>query len=218
MKIAALNVAKPRIVEYKGKAVSTGIYKMPVEGPRMVRATNIDGDGQADLTVHGGPDKAVYGFPSEHYAVYAETLGHELYEPGQFGENLTTEGMLETEVRIGDHYRAGEVVLEVSQPRAPCFKFAIKMGTPSAIRLYLQSAMTGFYFRVIEEGMIAAGDTIERVFVNQGAPTVDDVHRLYFLDKANVEGLKNASRCAALEAGWTKVFAARLEKLGVSSG
>ena len=183
----ALSVAKPRIVEYKGKTVSTGIYKTPVEGPHMVRTTNIDGDGQADLTVHGGPDKAVYAFPSEHYAVYAESLGHEPYEPGQFGENLTTEGMLETEVRIGDRYRAGEVVLGVSQPRAPCFKFAIKMGTPSAIRLCLHSAMTGFYFCVIDEGMIAAGDAIECGFINHGAPTVDDVHRLFFLDKDNVE-------------------------------
>ncbi len=216
MKLVALCVAKPRIVEYKGEKVSTGIYKTPVEGPRMVRATNIDGDGQADLTVHGGPHKAVYGFPSEHYAVYAESLGHEPYGYGQFGENLTTVGMLETEVRIGDRYRMGEAVLEVSQPRAPCFKFAIKMGTPSAIRLYLQSAMTGFYFRVIEEGMLAAGDAIERVFENHDASTVDDVHRLFFLDKDNVEGLKRASHCATLQAGWTKAFAARLEKLGVS--
>lgn len=204
MKIVALNVAKPKVIEYRGEQVSTGIYKSPVQGAFRVRATNIDGDGQADLTVHGGPHKAVYAFPSEHYAAYQEALGQEPYDYGQFGENLTTEGMLETAVRIGDRYRMGEAVLEVSQPRAPCFKFAIKMGTPSAIRLCLPSAMTGFYFRVIQEGMIEAGVNIVCEFVNQSAPTVDDVHRLYFLDKDNVKGLKKASRCSALEAGWTK--------------
>lgn len=124
--------------------------------------------------------------------------------------------LLETEVCIGDRHRAGVALLEVSQPRAPCFKLAIKMGTPNAIQLCLHSAMTGFYFRVIEEGMVEAGDTIECEFVNHAAPTVDDVHRLYFLDKEIVEGLRKASRCATLEAGSAKVFAARLEKLDVS--
>ena len=109
---------------------------------------------------------------------------------------------------IGDRYRAGGALLEVPQPRAPCFKFAIKIGTPSA--------MIGFYFRVIVAGMIEAGDTVECEFVNHAALTVDDVHRLYFLDKENVEGLRKASRCATLEAGWAKVFAARLETRGVS--
>jgi MOSC domain-containing protein YiiM len=111
MKIVALNVAKPKVIEYRGEQVSTGIYKSPVQGAFRVRATNIDGDGQADLTVHGGPHKAVYAFPSEHYAAYQEALGQEPYDYGQFGENLTTEGMLETAVRIGDRYRMGEAVL-----------------------------------------------------------------------------------------------------------
>ena len=216
MKILSLNVSKPKVVRYRGQDITTGIYKTPVDGPHRVGATNIDGDGQADLTVHGGPDKAVYAFPSEHYVRYQHTLDHEPYGFGQFGENLTTEGMLEMEVRIGDRYRVGEVLFEVSQPRAPCHKFAIKMGTPMAIRLCLASAMTRFYFRVIQEGMIEAGDTIVREFANHGAPTVEDVHTLYFLDKDNVEGLKQASRCDALEDGWRRGFATRLKALDVN--
>lgn len=216
MKILSLNVSKPTVVQYRGQAVTTGIYKVPVDGPHRVGATNIDGDGQADLSVHGGRDKAVYAFPSEHYVRYQRTLDHEPYGFGQFGENLTTEGMLEMDIRIGDRYRAGDAVFEVSQPRSPCMKFAIKMGTPMAIRLCLASAMTGFYFRVIHEGMIEAGDAIDREFANTGAPTVEDVHTLFFLDKDNVEGLKQAARCDALEDGWRRGFAMRLKDLGVT--
>jgi MOSC domain-containing protein YiiM len=216
MKVLSLNVSKPKVVQYRGQNITTGIYKTPVHGPHRVRATNIDGDGQADLTVHGGPDKAVYAFPSEHYVRYQKTLDHEPYDFGQFGENLTTEGLLEAEVRIVDRYRIGEAVLEVSQPRSPCLKFAIKMGTSMAVRLCLASAMTGFYFRVAREGVIEAGDAIERDFSNPDAPTVEDVHTLFYLDKDNVDGLKRASRCVALEDGWRRSFAARLKTLGVT--
>jgi len=111
MKILLLNVSKPKVVRCQGQKITTGIYKTPVHGPHQVRATNIDGDGQAELTVHGGPDKAVYAFPSEHCVRYQKTLDHEPYELGRFGENLTTEGMLEAEVRIGDRYRVGEAVI-----------------------------------------------------------------------------------------------------------
>ncbi len=217
MRIVALSVSKPKIVHFKGRDVSTGIFKVPVQGPCMVRMTNIDGDGQADLTVHGGPDKAVYAFPFEHYPYYQEQFGQEPFECGQFGENLTTEGMLESDVRIGDRYRVGEVVFEVSQPRSPCFKFAIKMGSPDAIKACLTSGKTGFYFRVLNEGMIQSGDTIEREFLNDAAPSVEETHRLYYFDKQNIEELKRASQCTALAGVWKNEFATRLEKLGVTA-
>jgi len=149
MRIHALNVSKPKTIVYKGEELFTGIYKVPTAEPRMVRILNIDGDEQADLTVHGGVDKAVYGFPFEHYSYYQEKLKQDSYEPGQFGENLTTEGLFESDVHIGDRYRVGEVVLEVSQPRSPCYKFAIKMETAKALSLCINSAKTGFYFRVL---------------------------------------------------------------------
>ena len=217
MRIVALSVSKPKIIHHKGREVSTGIYKVPVQGPRMVRKTNIDGDVQADLKVHGGPNKAVYAFPFEHYAYYQEKFGQEQFEFGQFGENLTTEGMLESDVRIGDRYRVGEVVFEVSQPRSPCFKFAIKMGSPDAIKACLSSGKTGFYFRVLSEGMIQSGDTIQREFSNDAAPSVEETHRLYYFDKQNIDGLKQAVQCIALAEVWKNEFASRLEKLGVNT-
>ena len=216
MRIVALSVSTSKIVHFKGRDVSTGIFKAPVQGSCMVRMTNIDGDGQADLTVHGGPDKAVYAFPLEHYPYYQAQFGQKPFECGQFGENLTTEGMLESDVRIGDRYRVGEVVFEVSQPRSPCFKFAIKMGSPDAIKACLTSGKTGFYFRVLDEGMIQSGDTIEREFSNDAAPSVEETHRLYYFDKQNIEELKRASQCTALAAVWKNEFAARLEKRGVT--
>ena len=218
MKIEALCVAKPKTIAHQGRTISTGIYKSPVEGSRMVRRTNIEGDGQADLSVHGGIDKAVYAFPREHYAFYQEALGGGPYAFGQFGENLTVSGLLESAVRIGDRYRAGGALLEVSQPRSPCFKFAIKMGTPEAVRLCLLSARTGFYLRVIEEGPIEAGDAIRQDFTDAAAPSVEEVHALAFFDKENVEGLKRAVRCTPLAPAFREEFAGRLSALGVVVG
>jgi MOSC domain-containing protein YiiM len=215
MKVEALCVAKPKTIEHQGKTVSTGIYKTPVEGPRMARRTNIDGDGQADLSVHGGIDKAVYAFPLEHYAFYREALGSGPFDFGQFGENLTVSGLLESEVRIGDRYRAGGALLEVSQPRSPCFKFAIKMGAPEAVRTCLLSARTGFYLRVLLEGPIEAGDAIRREFTDAAAPSVKEVHELAFFDKENVEGLKRAARCTRLASAFRDEFVNRLFALGV---
>jgi MOSC domain-containing protein YiiM len=213
MDIVAVNVAIPRLVEFDGRLISTGIYKTPVRGPRRVGRTNIEGDGQADLTVHGGPDKAVYAFPLEHYAFYQEALGRDPFEYGQFGENLTTRGLLEAGVRIGDRYRMGEVLFEVSQPRAPCFKFAIKMGSSEVIRIFLESGRSGFYLRVLEEGLIAAGDGIELAATDAAAPSVAEIHRLYFFDKQNLEALRRAVGCTRLAPAFRDSFVSRLAKL-----
>jgi MOSC domain-containing protein YiiM len=213
MRIQALNVSLPKVVVYKGEEVLTGIYKVPTAEPLMVRKLNIDGDEQADLTVHGGDDKAVYGFPAEHYLYYQETLQQDPYQPGQFGENLTTEGMLESDVHIGDRYRVGEVVFEVSQPRSPCYKFAIKMGTAESLSVCINSAKTGFYFRVLSEGLIQSGDRIEVDYSNHSAPTVEEVHSLYYLDKKNLAGLTKAAQCNSLAKGWRDEFEKRISKL-----
>ena len=218
MRIHALNISKPKTIVFKGEEVFTGIYKVPTAEPRIVRVLNIDGDEQADLTVHGGVDKAVYGFPLEHYSYYQEELKQDSYEPGQFGENLTTEGMLESNVHIGDRYRVGEVVLEVSQPRSPCYKFAIKMGTAKALSLCINSAKTGFYFRVLKEGPIQSGDLIEVDYVNVDAPTVEEMHRLYYLDKKNISSLKKAVSCNSLAKVWRDEFKNRIGKLSAKPG
>jgi MOSC domain-containing protein YiiM len=213
MRIQALNVSLPKVVVYKGEEVLTGIYKASTAEPLMVRRLNIDGDEQADLTVHGGVDKAVYAFPAEHYSYYQEILKQGPYEPGQFGENLTTEGMLESDVHIGDRYRVGEVVFEVSQPRSPCYKFAIKMGTAESLSVCINSARTGFYFRVLSEGIVQAGDRIEIDYSNDTAPTVEGVHRLYYLDKKNIDGLTKAVQCNSLAKVWKDEFGNRISRL-----
>ncbi len=214
MEVLALSVSEPKIVVHGGREISTGIYKTQVDGPRMVRKSNIDGDRQADLTVHGGFDKAVYAFPREHYAFYQETLGKGPYDFGQFGENLTVTGLLENEVKIGDRFRIGEALLEVSEPRLPCFKFAIKMESDIAVRACVTSKKTGFYLRVLEEGMIEAGNAIEPAGSEDGAPSVMDIVNLYFFDRKNVEAMKQAAECKALAKSWSDYYVEILAKRG----
>ena len=213
MRLVSLNVATPEVIDYRGQEILTGIRKRSVEDALMVRRRNIDGDAQADLAVHGGIDKAVYAFPAEHYDYYRAELGADEYPPGQFGENLTTEGLRETGVHIGDRFRIGDALLEVSQPRSPCYKFAIRMGDVEALRLCVDSARTGFYLRVLEEGEIRAGDEIGHEFRDASAPTVDAIHRLYYLDKRNRRGLRQAVSCDRLAASFRDAFVERLEKL-----
>jgi len=217
MRIQALNVSLPEVVVYKGEEVLTGIFKVPTAEPLMVRKSNIDGDKQADLTVHGGVDKAVYAFPAEHYLYYQKILQQNSYETGQFGENLTTEGLLESDVHIGDRYRVGKVVFEVSEPRSPCYKFAIKMGTAESLSVCINSAKTGFYFRVLSEGVVQSGDLIEIDYSNDTAPTVEEVHSLYYLDKQNIDGLTRAAQCNSLAKGWRDEFENRISKLAAKT-
>ena len=217
MRIQSLNVATPGLIEYRGESVMTGINKLPTNDALLVRRYNIDGDAQADLSVHGGVDKAVYAFPSEHYSFFQAELQQDAYPPGQFGENLTTQGLLEANVRIGDRYRVGEALFEVSQPRSPCYKFAIKMGTAEALAVMINSARTGMYLRVLREGMIQAGDPLELEYSDSSAPSVDEVHRLYYLDRKNIEGLVRALRCERLSQEFRGEFALRYEKLSAGS-
>ena len=162
MKIVSVNIAQPRIVEIQGEPVLTGIFKEPVSGPIWARKLGLDGDGQADHSVHGGEHQALYGYASEHYPHWESFLGRAL-PCGTMGENLTTRGLLETEVLIGDTFRFGSALLQVTAPRLPCFKFAHKVGRPDILKPFLQSGFCGFYFRVLEEGALRAGDAIEIV-------------------------------------------------------
>jgi MOSC domain-containing protein YiiM len=181
MNLLSINVSLPRTVEINGKSVPTGIYKEAVEGPVSVNKLGLEGDGQADLTVHGGEYQALYAYPIEHYAHWQEHLGVESFEAGTFGENLTVRGLVETEVCIGDVHRIGEVLLQVTSERIPCFKLGHKLHRPDILKPFLQSGRSGFYYKVLKEGSLSSGDTIEVVEKDPRGVTVRallGVHRL----------------------------------------
>jgi MOSC domain-containing protein YiiM len=172
--LLSIQVARPIALRHMDKEVRTGIFKLPVLEPVMVRRLNVDGDEQGDLTVHGGVDKAVYCYASEHYPAWQEELKRELPH-GTFGENLTVSGLLETDLHIGDVLEVGEAVLEVSQPRYPCFKLGIKMGDQRFVKRFQESGRSGFYCRVLQEGMIEPGQPIRLRERDESQPTIADV-------------------------------------------
>jgi MOSC domain-containing protein YiiM len=178
MRVISVNVGQPQEIETPRGVVLTSIFKAPVEGRIPVRGHNIVGDRQADLSVHGGPSKAIYAYAFEHYPYWTETLKREL-TPGHFGENLTTEGLLESEVSIGDEYRVGTALLKVTQPRMPCAKLALRFDLPTMVKLFWKSGFSGLYFGVVEEGDIAAGDPIELVQRMPDSVSIADVVRTY---------------------------------------
>jgi MOSC domain-containing protein YiiM len=178
-RIVSLNVGRPAPIEAANRTVITAIAKTSVQGRVRVSRLNVDGDQQADLRVHGGFDKAVYGYPSEHYPPWSEELTMPQLPFGMFGENLTTEGLDETALGIGDILRAGTVTLRVSQPRMPCFKLALRFGRSDMVKLFWRSGRSGFYLAVVEEGELAAGDAIEVIEKGRPEMTVAEVVRLY---------------------------------------
>lgn len=208
--LISVNVSLPKPVEHGGEIVWTGIFKEPVPGRVGLRRLNLDGDGQADLAVHGGPDKAVYAYPAEHYDHWRAELRRDL-PFGQFGENFTVTGMLEELTSIGDIYRVGTAVVQVTQPRMPCFKLGIRMGDRRFLKPFLASGRTGFYLRVLEEGEVGAGDAIELVRADPAGLTVAEVLRTYG-DTEDLEGATRAASVASLPAGWREWFQARLSK------
>lgn len=219
MKLIAVSVGRPRAVpdSHRG-TVRTGIWKAPVDGPVRVGRLNLAGDEQADLVNHGGADKAVYGYPVEHYAPWRRELGRDDLAPGGFGENLTTEGMLEPDVCIGDRFCIGSAVLEVSQPRTPCFKLGLRLGDARMVKRFLASGRCGFYFRVVEEGELRAGDAIERIATGAGALSVAEVNRLMHHARDDRAGAARAAALPALAAGWRAEFEARLDAPGPGTG
>jgi MOSC domain-containing protein YiiM len=212
VKLLSINVGLPREVEWRGKLVRTSIFKAPVSGRVRVTRLNVQGDQQSDLSVHGGAEKAVYAYPSEHYAFWRRELPGMDFPWGTFGENLTTEGLLEDKVHIGDRFRAGSAEFIVSQPRMPCFKLAIRFSRPDMVKRFLRSGRAGFYLAVVQEGDIGAGDSLDLVAEDNGQITVADVVRLYAADEANQDLLRRASELSALPESWREYFRERLWK------
>lgn len=214
MKIVSVNVGLPRQIVHEGRPVSTGIYKSPVRQRVKVRKLNIKGDGQADLSVHGGANKAVYAYPSEHYEYWRHELPGIDLPWGMFGENLTLKGLLENNACIGDRFRVGTAVLMVTQPRLPCYKLGIKFGQDEMPERFLSSRRTGFYFAVVQEGELGEGDTLEHFHSEPGRISVADLLHLYY-DQRNidVEEIQRVLQVAALTSGWRKRLQKRLGEL-----
>jgi len=207
MKLLSINISKPKPITYNGKIVHTGIFKEPISGTVMLREKNIDGDGQGDLKVHGGTYKAIYGYPIEHYSHWQQKLNRDDLSYGQFGENLTVEGMLEDEVHIGDIFQIGTTVkLQITQPRVPCFKLGYKMGLPEFPKQFLESRRVGFYFRVLAEGEITAGDAISRIEIAPKPMSVKEILNLRYFHTDNHEKIAKARKLPALSPSWKKDF------------
>ena len=214
MKVLSVNVSLPKEVLHRGKTITTGIFKEPVEGRVTLRKSSLDGDGQADLTAHGGVHKAAYVYSIENYHYWERKLGRSDFTFGQFGENLTVEGMLEDEVHVGDVFRVGEALVEVTQPRVPCYKLGMKMSFPRFVKMFLESCRVGFYLRVLEEGEVGVGDTFERVRVDPEQVTVREACHLLYFDAENLEGARKVLGVQALAPGWRRSFEARVAKIG----
>ena len=207
-----MNVGLPKDVTWQDKVVTTGIFKEPVKAPVMLRTLNLDGDGQADLTVHGGVTKAVYTYPSEHYDYWRRELPGVDLHWGMFGENFTDEGLLEENVYIGDRFRIGETEVIVTEPRMPCYKLGIKFGRADIIKRFLASRRTGFYFAVVREGMVGSRDAMEMIGREQQEISVADIIRLYSFERDDAKGLRRAIQVEALPESWKGYFQHQLEK------
>jgi MOSC domain-containing protein YiiM len=213
MKIFSLNVGLPREVKWYGGEVPTGIYKQPVEGRINLRRLNLDGDRQADLTVHGGPHKAVYCYPHEHYAYWKQALPGRDLPIAVFGENFTTEGMLENEVHLGDEFAVGSAEVVVTQPRLPCYKLGIRFDDGLMVKRFLASGRSGFYLAVKKSGEVAAGDEIIRIASAPQAVSIADFNRLYIAkqyERADISVIQRLLNIAALPQDWKDHFRERL--------
>jgi MOSC domain-containing protein YiiM len=217
MKIISVNVGLPRLVMSNGDPVSTGIFKEPVAGRVKLGTLNLDGDRQADLSVHGGPSKAVYAYPCEHYEYWKREFPEMKLPWGMFGENFTTAGLFESEINIGDKFSIGSAIVMVTEPRMPCYKLGIKFGRPDIVKRFLASERTGFYFAVLQEGEVGVGEPIELTEKSKDSLKVGDITALYTREKHNVGLLRRAIELEALPESWRNYFQNRLQKLtGVS--
>ena len=212
--IISVNVAMPRTVTYGDKAVSTGMFKTPVSGRVRLGRLNLEGDGQADPRVHGGPNRALHLYPSEHYDYWRATLGLADMQPGTFGENLTASGVLEDDVHVGDIFRIGTALVQITQPRIPCYKLELRMDRPEFKKLYLASGRIGYHLRVVEEGEIGAGDAIERTQVDPIGITVAEMSQILHERKTDYEAAQRALSVEALAADWRSWFVERIKQQG----
>ncbi|MFI9384630.1 MOSC domain-containing protein [Kutzneria sp. NPDC052558] len=205
-RLLSLNVGMPKDVPWQGRTVHTGIFKHPVEGARMARRLNVDGDGQGDIGGHGGEQRAVMVYQRQSYDYWRQELGRDDLEYGNFGENFTVDGLLDDEVHIGDRYRIGDAEFEVSQPRVTCFRVALRLNEPEMPALLVARRRPGFYFRVIKEGEVRAGDEITRVAVGRHEMNVADIDALLYLPERDVVRLRKAVDIPALSPGWRASF------------
>ncbi len=217
MKIASVNVGLPREVIWHGRTVTTGIYKQPVEGRITLRKLDLDGDRQADLTVHGGEFKAVYAYALEHYDYWKRELRGVELPMGAFGENFTTEGLDEKSVHLGDRFSVGTAEVIVTQPRLPCYKLGIRFQSDAMVSRFLNSGRMGFYFAVTSEGEVAAGDEIRQIASDANAVPVTEIARLYVAEKFSEDDvalLRRALQVDALPADWKAYFRDQLANIG----
>jgi MOSC domain-containing protein YiiM/ferredoxin-NADP reductase len=211
-RLRSVNVGVPRDISWQGKTVHTAIWKEPVRGRRMVRRLNVDGDGQGDLAGHGGEHRAVFIYQIDSYRYWQDHLGRSDFTFGEFGENFTVEALSDDEVCIGDHYRIGSAVFEVTQPRVTCYRIGIRMSEPQMAALLVSHGRPGFYFRVLEEGEVGAGDEIVRVMQGPERMTVSEVSALLYKPGHPAHRLELALHIPALSAGWRSSFEALLER------
>jgi MOSC domain-containing protein YiiM len=214
MKVLSVNVGRPRNLTWNGHEVRTSIWKSPVGHRVRVVGDNLEGDEQSDLTVHGGPNKAVYAYPHEHYAFWQRELPLMELGMGGFGENLTTEGLLEHDARIGDVFRIGTAELEVKQPRLPCYKLGIRFDRGDMVKRFMQAGRSGIYFSVVREGELGEGDRIERIRRADHDVTIADLASLFAHNRGNLELFRRASRVAALTPYWREEIDRRLSAFG----
>jgi MOSC domain-containing protein YiiM len=210
MKLISVNVGLPREITVGGNIVRTSIWKNPVQGCIHVSTLNLDGDQQSDLSVHGGVDKAVYLYPSEHYSYWRTQLPDVEVPWGAFGENFTSEGILEDQIRIGDRVQVGSAEFMVTQPRLPCFKLGIRFNRRDMVKRFLASKRTGLYLAVIREGDVENGDAIEYTEKQETGVTITDIVNLYSVDSQNQELLRRATEVSALPQSWKDYFRKRL--------
>ena len=211
MSVLSVNVGLPRELLWRGKPVTTGIWKEPVAGRVPLRRLNLDGDRQADLRVHGGQDKAVYAYPSDFYELWSRERPELELGPGTFGENLTLEGLLDDDVSVGDRFQIGTAELVVTQPRLPCFKLGLRMGRDEFVTEFLERGLLGFYLAVAREGEVAAGDAIVELQRDPRRFGVTEVARLYAADRDDVETMRLAADHDALPESWREYFRKRVE-------
>lgn len=212
MRLISVNVGRPRDVDWHGRVVRTSIWKDSVKGPVRVTSLNLAGDEQSDLSVHGGPEKAVYAYPSEHYEYWRRELPAADLPWGAFGENFTTEGLLEPDVSIGDRLRAGSAEFLVTQPRVPCYKLGIRFGRDDMVKRFLHSGRSGFYLTVVREGEVALGEGLEFAGRDDRRVTVADIAALYARDTDDENLLRRAVELPALPEGWKQHFRKRLRE------
>ncbi len=206
MRLISINVGLPQEILWRGKKVQTAIFKKPVEGRKRLNKFNLEGDRQGDPSVHGGFSKAIYAYPLEHYAYWREQLPNVEFDPGMFGENFTTEGLLEECIHVGDIFKIGSAEVVITEPRLPCYKLQIRFGRKDIVKRFLQSNKVGFYFAVVKEGEVKTGDEFQLIKADEHQITIRDIVQLYKNHHYDSELLHKVIKLEALPRDWKERF------------